>query len=320
MNALATRAGKDIKNIKEMAAILATYPAPDEWTLGQKKQAIQFAALLDAAQKMIAAANLAGIDYQAEKQKFLENAGRTQSVHTRIAYKAGLDRLDTWAATKKINVLELTPAQADDFIYSLKGSASASVRLNVAAASSFFTWVHRRHTAIDNPFRGTKARPAKKAERETVIPSASEVEIMIRELPAYEAAAVAVMAYRGLRAGILPTLSIIGDRFFGHSKGKDVSGAIPPMVLDTIKAAKLPLRKPFGEVLPNTLEKRIVRAIAKLHKSGKIQAVYSCHDLRHFFAVTEYQKDKDIHLVSKLLGHASILVTENYLRGLGEVE
>jgi integrase len=92
------------------------------------------------------------------------------------------------------------------------------------------------------------------------------------------------------------------------------------MVLDAIKAAKLPLRRPFGEVLPNTLEKRIARAIANLHKTGKVQAVYSCHDLRHFYAVTEYRKDKDIHRVSKLLGHASILVTENYLKGLGEVE
>jgi hypothetical protein len=48
MNALATRAGKDIK---EMAAILAAYPAPDKWTPEMKAQAVQFAALLDTAQR-----------------------------------------------------------------------------------------------------------------------------------------------------------------------------------------------------------------------------------------------------------------------------
>ncbi|MDR0476095.1 MAG: site-specific integrase [Treponema sp.] len=90
--------------------------------------------------------------------------------------------------------------------------------------------------------------------------------------------------------------------------------------MDIIKAASLPLRSPFAGVLPNTLEKRISRAVEKLYKSGKVQSPYSCHDLRHFYAITEYRRDKDIHRVSRLLGHASIQVTEHYLRGLGEVE
>jgi integrase len=89
--------------------------------------------------------------------------------------------------------------------------------------------------------------------------------------------------------------------------------------LEAIKAAGLPLRGPFAGLIPNTLEKRIVRAIEKLYKAGKVKGVYSPHDFRHLYAVTEYRKDKDIHRVSKLLGHASILVTENYLKGLGEV-
>jgi len=42
--------------------------------------------------------------------------------------------------------------------------------------------------------------------------------------------------------------------------------------------------------------------------------------LRHFFAVTEYKKDFDIHRVSKLLNHASIQVTEHYLKSIGEID
>lgn len=314
---LAARAGN---GIKELAAILANYPAPDKWTPELKTQAVHFAALLDTAQKMIAAANLAGINYQAEKETFLENAGQTKSVHTRTAYQAGIGRLETWAAAKKINVLELTPAQADDFIYSLRDRAAASVRLDAAAASSFFTWLHRRHNAIENPFRGTKARPAKKAVKKIEVPTAPEIKTIIQELPPYEAAAAAIMAYRGLRAGALYSLAISGGKFIGHSKGKDITGEVPAAALKAIKAAVLPLRSPFAGMLPNTLEKRIARAIAKVHKAGKIQAAYSCHDLRHFFALTEYRKTKDIYRLSKLLGHASIQVTEHYLRGLGEVE
>ena len=50
MSVLATRAEKDIK---DMAAILAAYPAPDKWTPEQKAQAVQFAALLETAKKKI---------------------------------------------------------------------------------------------------------------------------------------------------------------------------------------------------------------------------------------------------------------------------
>jgi site-specific recombinase XerD len=316
MSVLATRAGEDIK---EMVAILAAYPAPDKWTVEQRNQAVNFAALLDTAQKVIAAKNLAGIDYRAEKEIFLENSGKTASGHTQTAYRAALGRLDVWAEWQKINPMELTPAQADGFIYSLRGErASASIRLDVSAASSFFTWLERRHAGIKNPFRGTKARPAKKAIKKLEIPSIEEVEIILRELPLGMAAAVAVMAYRGLRAGALPGLSITGGKFTGHSKGKDINGELPAQALEAIKKAGLPLRGPFAGELSNTLEKRIARAVEKLHKAGKVRGAYSAHDFRHFYAVTEYRKDKDIHRVSKLLDHASIQVTETYLRGLGE--
>ena len=318
MKELAVRAESDIK---EMAALLATFPEPSKWTQEQKVQAVRFAALLETAQKLISVKAIAGIDYQTERETFLNNAGKTDSAHTRTAYRAGLERLEAWAAAKGINILELTPAQADDFIYSLRGSrAAASIRLDTAAASSFFTWINRRHNAIQNPFKGSKARPAKKAVKKVEIPEAAEIKAITWSLPAELAAATAVMAYRGLRAGALPTLSISGGRFAGHSKGKDIAGEMPAAALDAIKAAGLPLRGPFSGVLPNTLEKRIARAIKKMHEAGKVKAAYSCHDLRHFYAVGEYRKDKDIYRLSKLLGHASIQVTEHYLRGLGEID
>jgi len=318
MTVLTTRAAA---NIQDMAEILAAYPSPDKWTQEQKKQAVQFAALLDTAQKMIIAANLTGIDYMSEKEIFLKNAGKTGSTYTQIGYRNALIRLDTWAERHNVNPLELTPAQADDFIYSLRRDrAPASIRLDISATSSFFTWLERRHAGVKNPFRGTKARPGKKAVRNFAIPTEQEVKIITTKLPAPLTAAASVMAYRGLRAGALATMAISGDRVTWHSKGKDYAGHIPSAVLDAIKAASLPLRAPFAGILTNTLEKRIARAIEKLHKDGKVSDCYSCHDLRHFFAITEYRKDKDIHRVSGLLGHASIQITENYLKGLGEVE
>jgi integrase len=317
MNAITTRAGQDIQ---DMAKVLAAYPTPDKWTPEQKTQAVQFAALLDTAQKMITAAGLAGIDYAAEKETFLNNAGKTDSLHTRSGYRAALGRLETWANREGINILELTPARADDFIYSLRGRAPASIRLDAAAVSSFFTFMERRHASIKNPFRGTKARPGKKAVKKTEIPTTAELKSILAALPPHEKAAATVMAYRGLRAGALPPMTIKGAKFETRSKGKEISGELPPLVLQAIEDADLPLRSPFAGILPNTLEKRIARRIEKLCNTGKIAAAYSCHDLRHYFATQDYQKHKDIHRLSKLLGHASIQVTETYLRGLGEID
>jgi site-specific recombinase XerD len=216
----------------------------------------------------------------------------------------------------------MTPARADDFIYSLKGeAAAASVRRDIAACSSFFTWLERRHEGIKNPFRGTKARPSLKTEKALASPKhPAEVRIIIAALPALEAAAVSVMAFRGLRIGGLPGMEITGERFKTRSKGKDISGEMPCNSLAAIKAANaLDKRRPFSGITQEALARRIEYHIGKLHNAGKIKAAYSCHDFRHFFAVTEYRKDKDIKRVQRLLFHAGIQITDQYLRGLGEI-
>ena len=113
-------------------------------------------------------------------------------------------------------------------------------------------------------------------------------------------------------------MSIKGRRFKATSKGKDPTGELPTEALAAIKIAGLDARRPFA----GTSETKLADVIRKLTKrfeaEGKIGAAYSAHDLRHLYAVTEYRKDKDIYSMSKLLGHASIHVTEAYLRGLGE--
>jgi site-specific recombinase XerD len=314
--------------IDGIGAFIAALPPIENRSPEQQRIFTAFADMFRQAGRINTAADMAGIDYAAERETFLQNAGRTDSEQTRASYRRALDRLETWASREKIKVLSLTPAQADNFIYSLRGRAPASIRLDVSACSSFFAWLERRHAGINNPFRGTRARPAKNSARKTEIPEAADVALIIQSMPPEVAAAAAIMAYRGLRAGALPSLSITGGNYTTHTKGQDKAGKMPTAVIDTIKKAGLPLRAPFAEMLKsdnpdqaaNTLEKRITYYTRKLHKAGKIPAAYSAHDLRHFYAVTEYRKDKDIHRVSRLLGHASIQVTDTYLKGLGEIE
>jgi site-specific recombinase XerD len=270
------------------------------------------------------AVNLAGVDWQKEKNVFLDNTG--QSDHTRRGYKTAIDRLDKWTARHNINPLELTPAQADDFIYSIRNEKSdktgevnspATVRLTVAAVSSFYTFLHRRHSAIANPFRGSKARPKEKAVRSLVVPTDKEVKTMLKELPPIEVATVSIMAGLGLRAGALPTLEKSGDRYKVISKGKKFYTDLAPDMIKRLTRAELPLRAPFANKTANSVELKAAYHIKKLYQAGKVDAPYSCHDFRHFAAAREYEKDKDIKRVRDFLHHSSISITERYLRSIG---
>jgi site-specific recombinase XerD len=322
MNAIAQRVtGTPAANVQDMAMRIAREaPTLADLNNDQLEQIARLVMTQRLTQELSAAAVLAGIDYKSERETFLNNAGRTDSKHTRRGYRAAIARLEAYEERAHISPLELTPARADDFIYSLKGeAAAASVRRDVAACSSFFTWLERRHEGIKNPFRGTKARPALKAKKELAIPNAAEVKKILAALPAYEAAAVSVMAFRGLRIGGLPEMEINGSRFKTRSKGKDISGELPGNALTALKAHNAPdKRRPFAGITEEALARRIEYHIGKLHQAGKIKAAYSCHDFRHFYAVTEYRKDKDLKRVQKLLFHSGIQTTDRYLRGLGE--
>ena len=215
MNAIAQRVTETpAANVQDMALRIAREaPTLADLNNDQLEQIARIVMTQRLTQELHTAANLAGIDYEKEKAVFLSNAG--QSEHTRRGYKLAIARLDAWAARHNVNPLELTAAQADDFIYSLrneknektgKENSPATIRLTTAAVSSFFTFLHRRHVSIENPFRGTKARPKEKAVRKLAVPSEKEVKTMLKALPPMEAAAVSIMAGLGLRAGGLSTL------------------------------------------------------------------------------------------------------------------
>jgi len=275
------------------------------------------------------AVDLAGVEWQKERDTFLSD---TKSPHTRRAYSAALGKLEAWTSREGINPLEINAATADQFIRELKagGKAAATARRDIAAISAFYTFLERYHGAIKNPVRGTKIRPPKENKKEAVIPTAADYKTIIAELPPVERAIVITMASRGLRAGALPTLELKAGKYHGKSKGKylaenDTGGiTLPPEALAAIRAAGLDVKKPFAwetrqgtKNNANAIEGRINYHIEKLYHAGKIRALYSCHDFRHYFAVEQYRKNKDLYRLSKLLNHAGIQITQTYLKSLG---
>ena len=276
------------------------------------------------------AIDLAGVDWQEQQNTFLSDA---KSPHTHRAYAAALSRLEDWASLKGLNPLAMTPLQADQFIRFLKDEdrSSASVRRDIAGVSAFYTWLERYHGTIKNPVRGTRLRPHGENKKETVIPSEDEFQIIMTSVPVKERAILSVLALRGLRAGALPTLELKDGKYYGRSKGKALTEngtegiTLPPDCLSAINSAGLDIKKPFAwktRLRKGTLmtaagiEARVNKEMRILYNAGKINAAFSCHDFRHFFAVREYEKNKDIFRLSKLLNHANVTITQMYLKGL----
>ena len=134
---------------------------------------------------------------------------------------------------------------------------------------------------------------------------------ILNNLPELEKIAVSIMCYRGLRVGSLRNMKIWGNKYKSVSKGKQIYGEFPVEVITNLNN-----KITFENMTTNSIKLRIYRQTMKLYKEGKIRSPYSCHDFRHFFAVTEYKKDKDIYRLSKLLDHSNISITENYLKSL----
>jgi site-specific recombinase XerD len=258
----------------------------------------------------------ASIDYFHEKHTFLDHA--LTSPHTRRSYQKGLERLETYASSVNTPPLKLTEAQVDDWIYELsRESSPATTRTRTAAASAFFSWLSRRHKALSNPFRGSKARPKRSNIKPIIIPSPDLLHTILIHARPIDKAIIATLAFRGFRAGALTGLTLAGTHFSTASKGKDIRGTIPLSLLHIIKAAGLSTRRPFARWSHLAIESRVNRLMRRLYTAGIIPDRYSAHDFRHFFAVQEYQKDHDIRRVSRLLFHENIAITDRYLCALG---
>ena len=242
------------------------------------------------------------------------------AVLEKIPYQEeALDKLDEWCRQQGFLTVELAPAQADHWIESLKaeGRAPSTVSLLVAAASSFWTFLEGRHAELRNPFRGTRARPPRKAIRRLEVPTDDEVRIIENAAGGWLKAAINVMSQAGLRAGALPSLSISGQSYTCTTMGKGRTGRIPAGARKMIQEAGLPLRAPFKDKSVHQIEDGFRYLTKRLRDAGQIAARYSAHDLRHAFALRIYRDTRDIYATEKALGHATVGVTENYLRSIG---
>lgn len=294
----------------------------------QQAEAVAKAVLGDMLKDQMKKAVLsARINFDIEVETFL---GDQKSVHTRRTYAMALKAFAEWLSHQNLEIADLTPARADDFIRHQRtlGKDEDTVRLRVAVMSSFFTFLERRYVEIRNPFRGTKARP-KSTWSTAVIPTTEEIATIIDRADPVTKVAVMIMVETGLRVGGLAELRIKPDgTFYAITKGKRFEGFEPmsDSIVSAIKAAGLSTFRPFNPddrkgrggsatsvaKVTVAISAKILRLCASLKESGEISAAFSPHDFRHAFA--ESNGHRGLAWLRDRLGHASIMVTERYLR------
>lgn len=289
-------------------------------------------------------------DYSILKAHFLE---MFSSEMTRKAYEDALKKLEAFlypatlkASDKKsgknvsmilsYKMLSVSPFQADLFLEEMKKKYSASsVIRDAGALSSFYSYFERlTQKKILNAFRGTRSRPKKKAVCEGRFFSSSVVTTerlfqveediekilqAVKESNRTFKACILIMAYRGLRAGSFENMKADYESFVTYSKGKKLEGSFPAFLTEKLIELCQGKKLDFSSVKTENIENLFKYYSRKLFQEGRISFSYSCHDLRHFFALNEYLKSRDIYNVSRLLFHSSISVTESYLKGLNVI-
>lgn len=332
MNELQTRTGGNLSAIKDQLQMLIENDTELKAAILQNpdyvKKLLQENIIDELKADIAKQKNVMRYDFQQEASDFLKNCG-LRSIYTAKAYKYALADFADWTKSKGLeSPFMITPELADAYIFDLqhRGKSSATVRQYFGSLSAFFNSLERKSNyAVKNVFRGCKALPKRKPTKriENEIPTENlklfkkDVMTILKNETSNELKAIIyIMAFRGLRAGSFQNMTFHGKKFFTTSKGKEISGELPEICIEAIEKAGLKKTAPFADWNTAKVSATFQYHIGKLYTAGKIAYKYSAHDLRHFYALSEYTKTKDLYAVSKLLGHSSIAITEIYLQGL----
>lgn len=265
-------------------------------------------------------AKLANIDYAECKEKYISDK---KSDATKKTYRRAFTQFEAFCSENKIDPLQLTAAQADDFTRNQKEKyAPNSALVTVSAISGFYAFLIRESNgAIEsNPFTGSRVKPQKKVVQKCKYPSESEVKTIIQylrehsETPALAQIAT-LCAYDGFRIGAFQNMTISERGIATTTKGKLIRKHLSKESLAALEGAR-------GRVFEGvkSAQRRIAHHIEQAYKKGLIADAYSAQDLRHFYAVRLYKATKDIKAVQKAFNHSSVAITDIYLRELDLID
>ena len=300
----------------------------------QLKSVAEYVLFQKYAEEMSRNADLLDYDYEKLKETYLGD--HVNVVNTRLAYANALGYFEEYLSAKKISSpFAMSFEQADGFAFFLqgKGLSNGSIRQFIAAVSSFFSYVSRISDGkIRNVFLGCFAKPKKKRSRsgkfydkgvnERILENVAEdFEAVYSSLKNKELRAIVrIMIDSGLRVGAFTSyFSFHGNEFKTISKGKETKGILSDDSLRDLQVAGVDHEHSFRNWNADKIKNIFKYYTKKMYAQGLIRFEYSCHDIRHAFAIRNYLATRDIYAVSKLLNHSNVVITEEYLRGLNIV-
>jgi integrase len=180
----------------------------------------------------------------------------------------------------------------------------------------------RHYDCVKNIFSGIKL-PKNVNSKLTVIPNDTELRAIIeyiRERNPKLACLVELISRKGFRCGAFERMTVYrSGRFSTITKGKQFTGHFDEYEMRLIRenfGNTTGDNMVFTELTSSRIRSLFLHYTRSMRDSGLIKEAYSLHDLRHYFASTEYRKNKDIYALSHKLNHAGIAVTGAYLTTL----
>ena len=145
------------------------------------------------------------------------------NAHTRRAYGRAVTRFLAWCEHQGLELGQVTPGLAGEYVGQLKGSAPTKNQA-LAALRHFFDGLVTRHALALNPFASVRGLKHRVAEGATPEISVEQARKLLRSLDLghvvglRDRAVLGVLAYTGARVGAVARLRLRDLRDFGEQR------------------------------------------------------------------------------------------------------
>lgn len=272
------------------------------------------------------------------------------SEHTQRGYKTRIKRFGVWCQSKKISLKSITPAVVAAYLQDLRAKVSeatgdplapATLHGHMRAIKTFLFWCAKppqKYLPLEIPQNLVMPKIDLKIIQPFTKEQIHRLQVAVTQnhfpmIVARDKAVLAVLLDTGIRAAELCSLTLENvhitpqDGFLkvmgkGRREREVPLGKQSRLLLrDYIKHYRLNIENEPHVFISHRHDPLTTNALRAMFKAwmrrAKISGVRcSPHDCRHTYAINFLLQGGNLYVLSRLMGHSSISVTEVYLRAV----